>query len=242
MTLEGRIALVTGANRGIGREVARQLAGLGATVVLTAREGAAAERAAEEVSAGLAGRGRLVPMALDVADQASVDRLAAAVEEELGALHVLVNNAGINYDTWARAETADLDGAVTGAVTDTLATNLLGPWRMARAFLPPMRRGGWGRIVNVSSEAGSLASMGAGPPAYQVSKAALNALTRTLAGELRGTGILVNAVCPGWVATDMGGQGGRPVEDGAASVVWGATLPDNGPTGGFWRDGRALPW
>ncbi len=238
MTLEGRIALVTGANRGIGREVARQLAGLGATVVLTARDCAAAERAAEELSSGIAGRGGLVPMSLDVADQASVDRLAAAVEEQLGALHVLVNNAGINYDTWARAETADLDGAVTG----TLATNLLGPWRVARALLPLMRRGGWGRLVNVSSEAGSLASMGAGPPAYQVSKAALNAFTRTLAGELRGTGILVNAVCPGWVATDMGGQGGRPVEDGAASVVWGATLPDGGPTGGFFRDGRALPW
>ena len=84
--------------------------------------------------------------------------------------------------------------------------------------------------------------MGGGTPAYQVSKAALNALTRTLAGELRGDGILVNAVCPGWVATDMGGAGGRPVEDGAASVVWGAVLPDDGPTGGFFRDGRALAW
>jgi NAD(P)-dependent dehydrogenase (short-subunit alcohol dehydrogenase family) len=172
-------------------------------------------------------------MALDVADQASVDRLAAAVEERLGALHVLVNNAAIHYDTWQRAESADLDGTVAEA----LATNVLGPWRVMRALLPLMRRGGWGRIVNVSSEAGSLASMGAGPPAYQVSKAALNALTRTLAGELRSTGILVNAICPGWVATDMGGQRGRPVRDGAASVVWGATLPDGGPTGGFFRTG-----
>jgi NAD(P)-dependent dehydrogenase (short-subunit alcohol dehydrogenase family) len=186
----------------------------------------------------MAGEGRLLAQPLDVTDQASVDRLAGWLEAELGAVHVLVNNAGVHYDTWERAGTADLDGVVPAA----LATNLLGPWRLTRALLPLMRRGGWGRIVNVSSEAGSLARMGAGPPAYQVSKAALNALTRTLAGELRGSGLLVNAVCPGWVATDMGGAGGRPVEEGAASVVWGATLPDDGPTGGFFRDGRPLPW
>ncbi len=231
---DARIAVVTGANRGIGREVARQLAGLGLTVVLTARDGAKAEAACRE----MAGEGRLLAQPLDVTDQASVDRLAGWLEAELGAVHVLVNNAGVHYDTWERAGTADLDGVVPAA----LATNLLGPWRLTRALLPLMRRGGWGRIVNVSSEAGSLARMGAGPPAYQVSKAALNALTRTLAGELRGSGLLVNAVCPGWVATDMGGAGGRPVEDGAASVVWGATLPDDGPTGGFFRDGRPLPW
>src|SRR2546426_9900337 len=98
------------------------------------------------------------------------------------------------------------------------------------------------RSVNVSSEAGALAEMGGGTPAYSLSKAALNALTRMLAAELREDGILVNAVCPGWVATDMGGAGGRPVAAGAASVVWAATLPDDGPTGGFFRDGRRLNW
>jgi NAD(P)-dependent dehydrogenase (short-subunit alcohol dehydrogenase family) len=105
-----------------------------------------------------------------------------------------------------------------------------------------MRAQRYGRIVNVSSEAGSLAGMGAAAPAYATSKAALNALTKVLAAELRGTGILVNAVCPGWVATDMGGAGGRPVAEGAAGIVWAATLPDDGPTGGFFRDGSPLPW
>jgi NAD(P)-dependent dehydrogenase (short-subunit alcohol dehydrogenase family) len=105
-----------------------------------------------------------------------------------------------------------------------------------------MRRNGWGRIANVSSEAGSLASLGGGTPAYSVSKAALNALTSVLARELAGTGILVNSVCPGWIATDMGGPGGRPVREGAARVLWAILLDDDGPTGGFFRDGRSIPW
>ncbi len=113
---------------------------------------------------------------------------------------------------------------------------------MAQAVVPMMRAQRWGRIVNVSSEAGSLHSMGASAPAYSASKSALNAITRLLAADLRGAGILVNSVCPGWVATDMGGQGGRPVEQGAASVLWAVELPDSGPTGGFFRDGRPLPW
>ncbi len=113
---------------------------------------------------------------------------------------------------------------------------------MCRTFIPLLRASGHGRIVNVSSEAGSLASLGGGTPAYSMSKAAMNALTRMLATELRESGILVNSVCPGWVATEMGGSGGRPVEEGATSVVWAATLPDGGPTGGFFRDGRPLPW
>jgi NAD(P)-dependent dehydrogenase (short-subunit alcohol dehydrogenase family) len=113
---------------------------------------------------------------------------------------------------------------------------------MCLALLPLLRRGQHRRIVNVSSESGSLASMGGGTPAYSVTKAALNALTRILAAELRPDGILVNAVCPGWVATDMGGPGGRPVADGAASVLWAVDLPDDGPTGGFFRDGQPLPW
>jgi len=113
---------------------------------------------------------------------------------------------------------------------------------MCQACVPLLRKSGHGRIVNVSSEAGSLASMGAGAPAYAVSRVALNALTRMLAAELRRDRILVNSICPGWVATDMGGPGGRPVREGAASIVWGVELPDGGPTGGFYRDGRPVPW
>jgi NAD(P)-dependent dehydrogenase (short-subunit alcohol dehydrogenase family) len=123
-----------------------------------------------------------------------------------------------------------------------METNLFGAWRTTLTLLPLLRRATHPRIVNVSSEGGSLASMGAGTPAYQVTKAALNALTRTLAAELRSDGVLVNAICPGWTATDMGGGGGRSVNQGAASVVWGVLLPDDGPTGGFFRDGRPLPW
>lgn len=150
---------------------------------------------------------------------------------------MLVNNAAITYDTWQRASTADLD-----VVRQAAETNLYGPWRLTQALLPLLRESAHPRIVNVSSEAASLTNMGGGTPAYTSSKVALNALTRMLAAELRTDRILVNAVCPGWVATDMGGPGGRPVPEGAASVVWAATLPDGGPTGGFFRDGRPLPW
>lgn len=229
------IALVTGANRGIGFEVCRQLAERGFTVLLAARDFTKAQAAA----AKLRDAGSVEPFVLDVADGRSIKAAAVEIAHRYDHLDVLVNNAGINYDTWETVENANVDGTVQ----ETLTTNLLGPWRVCQAFLPLLlRKSRAGRIVNVSSESGSLAHMGAGPPAYQVSKAALNAMTRTLAAELRNTHILVNAVCPGWVATDMGGSGGRPVEEGAAGIVWAATLPNNGPTGGFFQDGKPLPW
>jgi NAD(P)-dependent dehydrogenase (short-subunit alcohol dehydrogenase family) len=227
-----RVAVVTGASRGIGREVARQLAARGDTVVAGARDPAAGERA----TAGF-GPGTVLVRRLDVTSQADVDALAAELTAGPGRVDVLVSNAAVHYDTWQTAATADL-----GVVAEALDTNLTGAWRVTQALLPLLRASGHGRIVNVSSEAGSLASMGAGPPAYQVSKAGLDALTRTLAAELRRDGILVNAVCPGWVATDMGGPGGRPVSAGAASVLWAADLPDDGPTSGFFRDGQPVPW
>jgi NAD(P)-dependent dehydrogenase (short-subunit alcohol dehydrogenase family) len=228
------IALVTGANRGIGLEVCRQLAERHYTVILTARDEEKGRRAAAPLHrAGL----DVHVQQLDVADDASVKAAAAATERSVGGLDVLVNNAGILYDTWQHAASADL-----AVVRQALETNTLGAWRVTQAFLPLLRRSRHARIVNVSSGAGALASLDADTPAYALSKAALNALTMMLAADLRSSGILVNAVCPGWVATDMGGQGGRPVSQGAAGIVWAATLPDGGPTGGSFRDGKPVPW
>jgi NAD(P)-dependent dehydrogenase (short-subunit alcohol dehydrogenase family) len=223
------IALVTGANRGIGFEVSRQLARAGMRVLMGARDQAKGEAAA----AALAREGGDVEsVRLDVADAAQI----RALDPRLGAVDVLVNNAGVDYDTDQSALFADLV-----RVRKTFETNLFGAWAMAEAVAPGMRARRWGRIVNVSSGAGSLTRMGPGAPGYSASKAAMNALTRLLAAELAGSGVLVNSVCPGWVATDMGG-GGRPVSEGAAGVVWAATLPDDGPTGGFFRDGRPQAW
>jgi NAD(P)-dependent dehydrogenase (short-subunit alcohol dehydrogenase family) len=229
------VAVVTGANRGIGLEVARQLAARGEVVVLGSRDPAKGEAAA----AALAADGvTVLPRPLDVTDPASLERVAGELADRDGRLDVLVNNAAILYDTWQQAAGADL-----GVVQRAFDTNLLGAWRAVQAFLPLLRAGGHGRVVNVSSEAGSLAGMTSGwAPAYSASKAALNALTRMLAADLRRDRILVNAICPGWVATDMGGPGGRPVAAGAAGILWAADLPDDGPTGGFFRDGRPLPW
>ncbi len=228
------VGLVTGGNRGIGLEVCRQLVRHGFTTLLGSRDLKKGEQAAEKL---VAEELEVSPRQLDVTDRESIDRLAAEVEADFGHLDVLVNNAGILYDTWQRAIGADL-----GVIHEALETNLFGVWRTSEAFVPLLCKSEHGRIVNVSSGAGSLTTMGGGTPAYSVSKAALNALTRMLAAELRASGVLVNSVCPGWVATDMGGGGGRPVEDGAAGVVWAATLPDDGPTGGFFRDRRPVPW
>jgi NAD(P)-dependent dehydrogenase (short-subunit alcohol dehydrogenase family) len=231
---ERQIALVTGANRGIGLEVCRQLAKLGYTVLLGSRDIRKGEVAARKVGQrGL----NILPRQLDVTDPQSIDALKSEVESDFKVLHALINNAGILYDTWQRALNADFK-----VVREAFDTNTLGAWRMCNAFIPALRASGHGRIVNVSSEAGSLHSIGGGTPAYSLSKAAMNVVTRLLSDELRGSGILVNSVCPGWVATDMGGAGGRAVEEGAAGIVWAATLPDSGPTGGFFRDGKPLRW
>jgi NAD(P)-dependent dehydrogenase (short-subunit alcohol dehydrogenase family) len=234
MTGEPRLALVTGAGRGIGRAVAAALARSGYRTVLSARDLSRAQDAADEIAAPA---GMVLPRVLDVSDCASVARLAAELAQVHGRLDVLVNNAGVLYDTWQTAASADLD-----VVTEALEVNLLGAWRTTLAMLPLLRASDAARVVNVSSGAGSLTGMGPGTPAYGVSKAALNALTIKLAADLRRDRILVNAVCPGWVATDMGGPGGRPVEDGAASIMWAVQLPGDGPTGGFFRDGRPVPW
>ncbi len=227
----GKVALVTGGNRGIGLETARQLAELGFTVLIGARDFAKGEAAAKKFG------GKVEAIALDVAAPEAAVQAAAEVERRFGRLEILVNNAAIHYDPSARALKPDWT-----VIREAFETNVFGAWRVAVAFAPLLGASGHGRLVNVSSEGGSLASMGAGAPAYSTSKATLNALTRILAAELRGSGVLVNSICPGWVATDMGGPGGRPVAQGAAGIVWAATLPDDGPTGGFFRDGKKLPW
>ena len=234
MSSKKKIALVTGGNRGLGFETCRQLAELDLTVILVARSLNKGERASKQLSdKGL----DVVFYQLDVSNQNHIHNLAERVEQQFGRLDVLVNNAAILYDTWQHAINADLE-----VVNQAIITNLFGPWRLSQIFIPIMKRNKYGRIVNVSSGAGSLHYMDSGTPAYSVSKAALNVLTRILAAELRGTGILVNSVDPGWVATDMGGRGGRPVEDGAKGIVWASTLQDNGPTGGFFFDAKPTPW
>jgi len=230
-----KIALVTGANRGIGFECCRQLAQDNHQVILTSRDEAKGKAAAAELQQQ---HDNIVYHQLDVNDPESVKRLADWVEQTYGRLDILINNAGTNYDTGELPSTVGLDDT-----RHTLDVNLLGPWRMCQAFLPLMQQQGCGRIVNVSSGSGMLSGMGAETPSYGVSKAALNALTIKLAAEVRGAGVLINAVCPGWVRTDMGGSAApRSLEEGAGSVLWAALLPDDGPTGGFFRDGRRLEW
>jgi NAD(P)-dependent dehydrogenase (short-subunit alcohol dehydrogenase family) len=228
-----KVALVTGANRGLGLEVARQSAQQGFVVILGCRTLEKATAAAEQLrSEGLTAHG----LAMDVASADSIAAAAQTLITQWDHLDVLVNNAAIHYDSWQQAMAPDFT-----IVEEAWQTNLLGPWQVTTALLPLLKQSSSPRIVNVSSEGGSLASMGAGTPAYSVTKAGLNALTRTMAAELKGEGFLVNAVCPGWTATDMGG-GGRPIPEGAKSIVWAALLPDDGPTGGFFRDGQPLPW
>lgn len=224
-------SLVSGANRGIGQEVAIQLAALGHHVLVGSRHPHKAETTLRAI-AERGGQASVLP--LDLTAPRSVEATRAAVED-IGGLDVLVNSAAINYDSWQTAIDPDLT-----VVRDALETNLFGTWSLTSALAPFVRASAHGRIVNVSSGAGALTDMGGHIPAYRISKASLNALTRMWAAEL--PGVLVNSICPGWVATDMGGAGGRPVADGAAGIVWAATLPDDGPTGGFFRDRRPIPW
>ena len=226
-------AVVTGANRGIGLEVCRQLAVLGATVFLSARDAAKGAAAAHELAAeGL--DVRLV--ALDVADPASVAAAAEAVAGQVEGLDVLVNNAGGNFDFMHTVLGSDVD-LVAGIVD----ANCFGAMRCVNAFLSLLRAGAHPRIINVTSEAGSFSALQGLPyqqdhlAGYAVAKAAQNAYTVKLAGALAGTGILVNAISPGFVATQPGAEkmGARPIPEGAASIVWAATLPDDGPSGGF---------
>jgi NAD(P)-dependent dehydrogenase (short-subunit alcohol dehydrogenase family) len=231
-----RIAIVTGGNRGIGHEIARQLVKNDVYVVIGCRDAKKCEDAL--VSLRKQG-GNISGYELDVVDTHSVRRFVAHVDKHHGAPSILVNNAGV-YPESTEAKVVDTP---TSIWRETLETNLFGAVRMCREVVPLMTRGRYGRIVNVSSGLGQMHQMGEGSPAYRVSKAALNALTRTLAAEVAGAGILVNSMSPGWVRTDMGGEEApRSVEEGADTAVWLCLLPSNGPSGQFFRDRKSIPW
>lgn len=232
MELAGQVALVTGANRGIGRAVAAGLADRGLVVAVAARSLDAAQAVADEIGHGA------FAVQLDVTDDASVAAAVDAVVARTGRLDVVVNNAGGHYDSGVRPS------EVTGAdVLDAVDVNLAGPWRVSNAALPHLRSQGRGRIVNVSSRSGTFAATWANAPAYGVSKAALNMMTFQLAHDLRGSGVLVNACCPGWVRTEMGGPDAeKSVDEGADTPIWLATLPDDGPTGGMFAERAPISW
>jgi NAD(P)-dependent dehydrogenase (short-subunit alcohol dehydrogenase family) len=231
-----RIAIVTGGNRGIGHEIARQLMKADVFVVVGCRSEAKCEAAAESLRpAG----SHVAGYPLDVSDTRSVRAFVDKVARHHGAPAILVNNAGI----YPEATESKVEDSATAVWRETFETNLFGAVRMCREVVPLMKKPRYGRIVNVSSGLGQLHQMGEGSPAYRVSKAALNALTRTLAAEVAASGILVNSMSPGWVRTDMGGANApRSVEEGADTAVWLALLPSNGPTGQFFRDRKPIPW
>ena len=236
---ETRVALVTGANRGIGLEIVRQLSRLGVVAVVGARDFDKGRAAADTLLA----EGLEVPVvALDVLDPSGAARAVAEVQKLLGRCDILVNNAAVLIDGPGGFE-ANLHELTAETARATYETNVIGPVRLTQACLPLMHEQGYGRIVNISSGAGQLTDMGKGFPAYRMSKTALNALTRITAAEVAGTNIKVNAICPGWVRTGLGGPNAtRSVEEGAAGPVWAATLPDNGPSGGFFRDSKPIAW
>ena len=231
-----KIAIVTGGNRGIGREIARQLMKADVFVVIGCRSEPKCAMAVDDLKRegpNIAG------FQLDVNDTRSVRRFVEHVEKHHGAPGILVNNAGV-YPESTEAKVVDTP---TSVWRETFETNLFGAVRMCREVVPLMKKIRYGRIVNLSSGLGQLHQMGEGSPAYRVSKAALNALTRTLAAEVAGSGILVNSMSPGWVKTDMGGDGAtRSVEEGADTATWLCTLASNGPTGQFFRDRKEIPW
>jgi len=231
----GRVAVVTGANRGIGLEVCRQLAAAGVRVVLTGRD----RDAVEDAATGLRARQLdVTPAVLDVTDDRSIRACARKVLKQFARVDILVNNAAVLV-----AEHSELLATSLQTFRATFEANVFGAIAVSQAFVPTMveRRGG--SVVNVSSAAGQLSSMSTYAPAYSMSKAALNAFTLQLAAATRGTGVIVNSVNPGWVRTRMGGRGApRSAEEGANTIVWLALQGADVPTGKFFSNRRVIEW
>jgi len=231
-----RVALVTGANRGLGFETSRELLAKGLTVVMTGRDAEALEQAHRALP--LDAQRRAVAVRMDVADLDSIRAAERRIIEQVGGVDVLVNNAAILL-----SQNDPVLSITNDTYRKTFETNVFGVIEVCRAFVPAMARSGYGRVVNVSSGVARLAKLSGYAPAYSMSKVTLNAFTRLLAHAYRERGVLVNAVDPGWVRTDMGGASAtRSLEEGAETIVWLATLPDDGPTGGFFRDRRQTEW
>ena len=242
MNQQQKVAVVTGANRGIGFEICKQLLDHQYHVILTARNAEKGQSACQTLATQ---NPNIEFFPLDVTSQQDAEALSRYLEEKWHRCDVLVNNAGIFPDArddlenhWPSILTADLDTIRTG-----METNAYGALRLCQYIVPLMQKNKYGRIVNMSSGMGQLTDMNGCCAAYRISKTALNVITRVLADELKGTNILVNSMCPGWVKTDMGGKGAtREIPEGADSAVWLATLPDNGLSGLFFRDRKPIPW
>jgi len=245
------IAVVTGGNRGIGREICRQLAEQGFHVILTARDTAKGREAVKALKQELGPKaGPVEFFRLDVTDAKRIRTLARHLERKHGGCDVLVNNAGIYLEGGYDAEGSPIDSIQSepmSKVRQTMETNLYGPLQLIQAILPMMKRHKRGRIVNVSSGSGQLTDIGVGEAGYRIAKTGLNAVTAIFAAELKtdpkAKDILVNCMCPGWVKSDMGGPyATRSLAEGADTAVWLATLPKGGPKGGFFRDRKLIPW
>ena len=232
---EPRIIVITGASRGLGRAAAQRLLREGHRVIATAREATALD----DLRAQAPGEGTIECHVLDVTNDASVAAFAAWLKQRTHRVDALINNAGVSLGSYS-ASVLELS---LDTLRATLETNLFGALRVTQALAPLLRASPAGRIVNLSSGLGQLADMGSGVPAYRISKTALNALTRILSVELGDSRIKVNSACPGWCRTDMGGSDApRSAEEGIDTIVWLATLDDDGPTGGFFRDRKSIPW